>query len=88
MVLLLMAAVTLATSGGDLTLQAGTTGAAVVEAVTDRLEASCVFPEDKMFLRRIAYVETFDGVDSDTYREGYHGGIWQVSYVKYHGGIW
>lgn len=78
LVLVAAALVAAARAEGDLTLQPGTSGATVVEAVTDRLEASCVFSEDKMFIRRIAYVETFDGVDEKTYREGYHGGIWQV----------
>ena len=70
-------------TSGDLTLQPGTSGSVVVEAVTDRIEASCVFPEDKMLLRRVAYVETFDGKDEKTYRDGYHGGIWQVRYWYY-----
>ena len=30
-------------------------------------------------LRRIAYVETRDGSDPDTYSEGNNGGIWAVS---------
>ena len=30
------------------------------------------------FLRRVAYVETKFGMDEDTFRDGYHGGIWQV----------
>ena len=29
-------------------------------------------------MRRLAYVESRDGLDTDTYREDYHGGIWQV----------
>jgi len=29
-------------------------------------------------LRRIAYTETRDGTKSNTYRSGYHGGIWAV----------
>ena len=37
-----------------------------------------MFGDDRQFLRRIAFVESTDGTDSDTFRQGYHGGIWQV----------
>ena len=37
------------------------------------------FSEDKLFLRRLAYVESSDGSNPDTFRSGYHGGIWQVT---------
>lgn len=53
-------------------------GAPLVESIVERIQASCVFPEDKLLLRRIAFVESQDGHDSNTYRDGYHGGIWQV----------
>ena len=59
--------------------QAGTSGSEVVEAVVDRITSSCIFPDDKEYLRRLAYVESTDGTQPDTYRSGYHGGIWQVS---------
>ena len=53
-------------------------GSEVVEMTVDRIEASCIFPEDKLLMRRLAYVESNDGLHPDTYRKNYHGGIWQV----------
>lgn len=62
----------------DQTVQPGATGAGVVEAVCSRIEVECIFPEDKLFTRRLAYVESSDGNSPDTFRPGYYGGIWQV----------
>lgn len=50
--------------------QEGTTGPRVVNAVLDAIECSGVFEDDHRFMRRLAYVETSNGV-SDTYT-----GIW------------
>ncbi len=60
----------------DPTRQREASGADVVRAVVDRIQA--VFGDDKQFLRRIAFVESRDGTAPDTYRRGYDGGIWQV----------
>ena len=65
-----------APQGVDLTREPGASGTDVVRAVVNRIQA--VFGADNQFLRRIAYVESRDGTDLDTYRSGYHGGIWQV----------
>ena len=62
----------------DQTLEPEANGAGVVEAVIAKIEASCVFSDDKMFTRRLAYVESADGAHPDTFRPGYYGGIWQV----------
>ena len=62
----------------DDTLREGTSGSAVVRAVIGRIEDTTIFPNDNQLLRRIAYVESRDGTDSGTYRNGYYGGIWQV----------
>ena len=62
----------------DQTKQPEAKGADIVEAVLDRLSTSCVFSDDKLFMRRLAYVESADGADPDTFRSGYFGGIWQV----------
>lgn len=62
--------------GVDQTLQREATGADVVRAVVNRIQD--VFGSDTQFLRRLAFVESRDGTDADTYRSGYHGGIWQV----------
>jgi len=62
----------------DQTQEPDAKGAGVVEATCSRIEASCVFGEDKLFTRRVAYVESYDGADPKTFRDGYYGGIWQV----------
>jgi len=62
----------------DQTLQPEASGAGVVEATVSKIEASCIFPDDKLFLRRLAYVESGDGQHPDTFRKDYFGGIWQV----------
>ena len=65
----------------DQTIVPETNGDAVVVAVVGKL--SGIFPDDNLLLRRIAYVESKDGTDEDTYRLGYDGGIWQVDQVKF-----
>ena len=67
----------------DDTLREGASGSAVVRAVIGRIEDTNIFPKDNQFLRRIAYVESKDGKDSNTYRSGYYGGIWQVDEVGF-----
>ena len=64
--------------GQDLTTQPGTNGSAVVSACVTRVQQSGIFASDNEMLRRISYVETEFGNDEDTYRSGYHGGIWAV----------
>ena len=43
----------------------------------------CIFPDDRLFLRRMAYVASRDGLDSATYSAGQNGGIWQVGLKIY-----
>ena len=69
--------------GVDLTLASGASGSDVTRAVVSKIEASEIFPTDHRLLRRIAYVESKDGEDPNTYREGYFGGIWQVDQVAF-----
>ena len=69
-------------SAVDETLMEKTSGSSVVEAAINKIETSCVFDNDNLFLRRIAYVESSDGTDPKTYRVGYYGGIWQVWFVN------
>ena len=68
-------------NGQDGIVQPNARGGDVVEAVTSRIEASCVFPDDKLLTRRLAYVESYDGVDEKTFRPGYYGGIWQAGII-------
>ncbi|XP_076436105.1 uncharacterized protein LOC143275716 [Babylonia areolata] len=54
-------------------------GTSVTEAVVDLISHSCIFDEDNLFLRRLAYLETNDGTAARTYgQSGYYGGIWRV----------
>ena len=52
-------------------------GPAVVKAVIEQLESSCIFPDDKLFLYRLAEVESKLGQDAYV-DDLYHGGIWKV----------
>lgn len=76
--LLLLTCVSIACGQLDLTLQPEEAGTNVVLASIGRIQQSGIFTDDNRLLRRIAYVETRDGVDVTTYRQGYNGGIWQV----------
>jgi len=62
----------------DLTLEPEAVGTDVVLASIGRIDQSGIFSSDNRLLRRIAYAETRDGVDINTFRAGYNGGIWQV----------
>lgn len=61
-------------------------GADVVEAVISKIDASCIFPDFKLFLRRLAYVESKDGNSLGFLVP--RGGIWKVCHTsfkkKYH----
>lgn len=56
----------------------GGKGASVVRAVVDKINRLGIFPNDRKFLCRIAWVESRYGIASGTFRTGYYGGIWQV----------
>ncbi|XP_078359543.1 uncharacterized protein LOC144644015 [Oculina patagonica] len=58
-------------------------GNAVVTEVVKRINSLGIFPNDRKFLCRVAWVESRYGEHRNTYRRGYHGGIWQVDYVGY-----
>ena len=83
----LVLAVTLAiistTTAVDLTREPGTNGRDVVQACIAVITQPGIFSEDQQLLRRIAYVETRDGLDPDTYACNNDGGIWQLSETKY-----
>ena len=70
--------------GIDLTLVPESSGTAVVHACISKLSEASIFSSDQQLLRRIAYAETHDGEDSDTYSDSSNdGGIWQLSSSKY-----
>ena len=56
-------------------------GRAVVEATISKIKAQCLFKNDLLFVRRLAYVETTDGTDDDTFKPDFYGGIWKVPLV-------
>jgi len=67
----------------DSTRVSENSGSAVVQATVALIQNSGIFPYDHQLLRRIAWVESKDGTDSRTYRQGYHGGIWQVDFIGF-----
>ncbi|XP_005095267.2 uncharacterized protein LOC101861943 [Aplysia californica] len=67
----------------DLTLVPRTHGQAVVDVAVSAIREKCIFADDFLFLRRLAYVKSKDGEDPNTYRNGFYGGIWQVSQADF-----
>lgn len=57
-------------------------GHEVTDAVIRKILRSNIFSEDYGFLFRMAYVESKFGTHSQTFKEGYFGGIWQVDQWK------
>ena len=63
-------------------------GSEIVRAVVSKIDS--IFPTPNFapgssFLRLVAYVETKDGNEPNTYRSGYDGGIWQVDKKAFEG---
>ncbi|GAU96296.1 hypothetical protein RvY_07760 [Ramazzottius varieornatus] len=56
---------------------------AAVKAAVKKVIDSSIFPPDHDFLRSIAWVESKDCNDKDTYRPGYYGGCWQVDKIGF-----
>ena len=71
------------TSVFDIVNTPGASGADVVRSVVSMIQRSNIFPRDNEFLRRIAFVESKDGLARGTYRRGYYGGIWQVDLIGF-----
>lgn len=46
-------------------------GIDVVLATVSLIQGTGIFPDDNRLLRRVAFVESRDGLDGDTFREGY-----------------
>jgi len=84
-VLLVLALFGVVDGSVDLTVTEKATGRAVVDAVVDIITQSCVFDNDRLMLRRIAYAETRDGEASYTFTRG--GGIWQVCDIGQTGNV-
>ncbi|XP_072039322.1 uncharacterized protein, partial [Amphiura filiformis] len=77
-VLVLILVSSVSSQGVDKTRESETSGSDVVKATVAQIQNSRIFPNDNGFLRRLAFVESQDGTDLNTYRSDYHGGIWQV----------
>jgi hypothetical protein len=65
-------------SAVDRTREDRAVGADIVEAVVDIIRENCIYTNDRVFLRRLAYVASKDGLNTDTFRPHFYGGIWQV----------
>lgn len=65
-------------SAVDRTREDRAVGADIVQAVVDIIRENCIYPNDRVFLRRLAYVESKDGKNTNTFRPNFYGGIWQV----------
>ena len=65
--------------GVDLTRVPKVNGAGVVHAATAIIQSSRIFENDHGLLRRIAYVQSKDGTDDDTFGPESFGGIWQLN---------
>lgn len=65
-------------SAVDRTREDRAVGADIVQAVVDIIRENCIYPNDRVFLRRLAYVQSKDGKITNTFRQNYYGGIWQV----------
>ena len=81
--LLLVAGQLACTSCQQLLWLNGANGTEAVLLAIARIQQSGIFGNDNQLLRRIAYVETRDGTLPDTFRDGYHGGIWAVNEVAF-----
>ncbi|CAK8674302.1 uncharacterized protein LOC143468480 isoform X2 [Clavelina lepadiformis] len=64
----------------DLALVSGSSGTVVTLRCVDLITSSEIFPDDDDFLRRLAYVETSDGVAITATGEG---GIWKISAIAF-----
>ena len=65
----------------NLTMKPGESGPEVAETVVTIIESAEIFSDNRNihpYVRRIAWIESKDGLDNGTYRKDYHGGIWQV----------
>ena len=59
----------------------GEGGEDVTIAVIDQVQM--IFRDDNRFMARIACVESSNGLNPNTYREGYYGGIFQVDRIGF-----
>ena len=58
-------------------------GKDVVSNVNNVIRKSGIFPDDHGFMDRLACVESDNGNNPETYRDGYYGGIYQVDRIGF-----
>jgi len=81
--LVFLLALSVANAAKNPELQSGERGSEAVLFAIARIQQSGAFNDDNNLLRRIAFVETRDGENADTFRDGYFGGIWAVDEVAF-----
>ena len=59
----------------------GASGSKIVKDTVSKVEST--LGGTNMLLERTAFVESKNGEDLNTYRDGYHGGIWQVDRIGF-----
>lgn len=62
----------------DSVSDSGRSGTDVVLLSIAYIHQATIFPDDNKMLRRLAFVETQDGLDEDSFNMGNSGGIWAV----------
>ena len=62
----------------DSVCDSGRSGTDVVLLSIAYIHQATIFPDDSKMLRRIAFVETRDGLDEASFNLGNNGGIWSV----------
>ena len=80
--IILIVVLTLPADSVDLTVEVSATGTDVVLATVSRLESAQIFASDNRLLRRIAFVETDDGLQPEETSID-RGGIWRVDYAQF-----
>ena len=80
--IILIVVLTLPVNSVDLTVEVSATGTDVVLATVSRLESAQIFASDNRLLRRIAFVETDDGLQPEETSID-RGGIWRVDYAQF-----
>ena len=70
----------------DATLMPKASGIDVVWATMRKIKRECIFPDDYLFMRRVAWVESKFGTDQNTFRDDTQtggNGIWQMDKIGF-----
>lgn len=66
----------------DKTLVPKAHGQMVIDAAINSVQDSCIFSNDQLFLRRIAWVESHFGDNSSTFLDG-HSGVFRIDQISF-----